>query len=164
MNDSVFSHPQESKAALDIIGGHLERQMPSFQTCLFHPSPPRFICWEGNMLQMLGQAGSDVPAVSPPSSLCNPTPTHWGGGCGEKKAVAPWALLSSSEIISELSKLFSTNPNHRPISATVKKSYFLSAKTSTLRKTARTIKLYYGRSVFFGIQVFPEFYFVSFFF
>lgn len=143
--------------------GELGRWMPSFQACSLHPSPPSFTCWECNMLQV-GQAGSDVPAVSPPSSLCIPAPLTGGVGWGEGKALTLWVLFSSNEVISELSKLFSTNPSHRPMSDTVKKINALSAKTSTLSKIARTTKFSYGRSVFLGVQVFSgKFYFVSFF-
>lgn len=97
-----------------------------------------------------------APCASPLHSLV--------GWWGEQKALTLWALLNSNETISELSKLFSTNPNHEPTSATVKKINALSTKTNTLSKRARTTKFSCGRSVFLGIQVFSEkFYFVYFF-
>lgn len=109
-----------------------------------------------------GQFGT-VSQLCPLTAPCA-WPVHSLVGWSEKKVLVLWVLLSSNEIIFELSKLFSTNPNHSPISATVKKINALSAKISTLSKIARTTKFSYGRSVFLGIQVFAEkFYFVSFF-
>ena len=60
-----------------------------------HPlpsSPPRFIyllsmTWYG-MEYAFGQPGSAVPAVSPPSSLCTPSPLAGGVGREAAKALA----------------------------------------------------------------------------
>ena len=94
-----------------------------------------------NFKNPLGQLGSAVPAVSPPNSLC-PPPASSLVGWGEKQK-NPWLCVSPAQQQLKhpcvINTVFSTNPKHSPIQATVKKINSIPAKTG-IQSTKQIIK------------------------
>lgn len=64
-----------------------------------------------------GQFGSGVPAVSPPSFLPTPLPSHCTGGDRERKRERKHqhyeALLTNNHSVGGISTALVTDPNHR---------------------------------------------------
>jgi len=79
-----------------------------------------------------GQLGSVAPDVSPPNFLC--TPTYLQVGWCEKQK-RPWLCVSTAHQQQKhpcvINTVFSTNPEHGPILATMKTINSIPAKAST---------------------------------
>ena len=124
MDRQVFSHLQERRAPSHVtVTGedkhHHSKFPPPFpQLYTLSMTPHSMEC-------PFGQLGSAVPAVSPPNSLCTPSLLTGEGGWEAEKALA---LCKHCPIINTVS---STNPKQSPVSATMKKTNSIPAKSST---------------------------------
>ena len=118
-----------------MCNSYLGRHMPSLQTSPFPSSFSSFyiaqhdIVWHGMSLQ---SAGVSCPSRVPSQLLVHPQPTHWWGRVTSRKGLN---CVNTAEQWRKhpcvIHSVFSTNPNHSPILATMKKINSTPAKTST---------------------------------
>ena len=133
MGRQEFSHPQDSRAPSRLTGTWEDKrhhsQRPPFLLLpqLYLPTMTSY-----GLGYPLGQSGSAVPAVSPPTPCAPPASLLVGWG---EKQKSPWLWVSPAQQERKhpwvISTVFSTDPNHSPILATVKKINSIPAKTST---------------------------------
>ena len=135
MGRQVFSHLQDSRAPSCVAVTWEDKRHRSECPPLPSSSPSSILqsMTSHGLGCPLGQSGSAVPAVSPPTPCAPPACSLVGWG---EEQNSPWLWVSPAQQGRKhpcaINTVSSTNPKHSPIPATVKKMNSTPAESSVV--------------------------------